>query len=152
MISIESRALLLLLVTAAGAAGAKKKTLPPPSDTQRVIMAAGTCTPRKGGMYLEAPTPDKVKALIASGISISALDSNGFDALSGVSLLRKNRNKRKADDWWTLNCPKMVTTLTEAGADPWKAKFYQNPRFNEKYRSKMIAVITDNKRGQDLLF
>jgi hypothetical protein len=104
MITMNSRALLLLFVAASGVVGAKKKDVRPPTDTQRVLDAAGTCTRVKHGRYLEAPTPDKLKALIASGISISATDSNGFDALSSASLLRKVRYKGKADNWWTLSC------------------------------------------------
>ncbi len=127
-----------------GAAAKEKKSgAAQGSDTERLMAAARSC---------DLPT---LRALIASGTNLSATDENGMDALSYASLNRADMPVSatsklfKASSgthakWthiqWTLKCPLAVTALTEAGVDPWKSRFYQNPRLDES-RPEMIAVI-----------
>ncbi|MGA2965929.1 MAG: ankyrin repeat domain-containing protein [Terriglobales bacterium] len=103
------------------------------TDTEKLASAAESC---------DMPT---LKALIASGVNFNAKNANGYNALSRASLnrfIQKGWRKVKGGkiNWWTLVCSSAVTALTEAGADPWKASFYQNPRLDEN-RPAMIAVI-----------
>lgn len=93
------------------------------------------------------------KALIASGADLAATDANGLDALSRAS---SDRDLRLFNLWGThrpkvrtalkLNCPAAVQDLTEAGADPWKAKFYQNPRLNETQPQSIAVIRVDDNR------
>lgn len=107
---------------------AKKQKNSQATDTERLISAAQSC---------DLPT---LRALIASGVSVSAVDANGYDALSRASLNRKKLRGYNKHNWWTLECPLVVAALTEAGADPSKAKFYQNPQLDTQ-RPEMIAII-----------
>ena len=101
------------------------------------------------GLRYAAVTCDlpMLKSLIASGTSVSVPDTEGFDALSRASLNREQIlfagwgfKKPRATNAMTLTCPLVVAALTDAGADPWKGKFYQNPLLDE-HRPKVIAVI-----------
>src|ERR1039458_9988165 len=122
-------------------AEANKKVPPPTSGPEGLRYAAANC---------DLPM---VKSLIASGTTVSAPDAEGFDALSRASLSRQEVlfpgwgfKKPRATDAMTLTCPSVVAALTDAGADPWKGKFYQNPMLDE-HRPKVIAVISivDNR-------
>jgi hypothetical protein len=97
-----------------------------------------------------------LKTLIASGVNLSATDDNGLDALSYASLNRadvpvsassmlfsrgaSNTHAKWTHTQWTLKCPVAVSALTEAGASPLKARFYQDPRLDSN-RPSMIAFI-----------
>jgi len=113
-------------------------------DTEKVTAAAQSC---------DLPT---LKALIASGVDVSATDADGYDALSRASLNRKTwfglwKKAQGNPEYLTLKCPSAVVALKDGGADPWKAAFYQNPRLDE-HRPQMIAVlrVEDNreKKGE----
>lgn len=139
MNALTLRTLVILgfaLVNIAGnRAEAKKHTDTPVSESEKLAIAAENC---------DMAT---LQALISSGVSGSTTNANGWDALSRASLNRKNMGlKNKKKDWWTLKCPAAVAALTHAGADPLKAKFYQNPELDER-RPQMIAVlrIGDNR-------
>jgi hypothetical protein len=112
---------------------ARKEKSHPTTGPEGLFYAAGGCV-----MPL-------LKSLIASGVSLTVTDAQGFDALSHASL---NRDMRpyKPKTAYKLNCPQAVTALTEAGADPWKAGLYQNPSLNDT-QPETIAVIsvTDNR-------
>jgi hypothetical protein len=117
-------------------AEAKSKKEVPTTGPEGLRYAAVAC---------DLPT---LKTLIASGVDISAADASGFDALSRASLNRHDM-REKLQFGWKLICPQAVEALTGAGADPWKAKFYQNPRLDE-LQPGMIAVIRveDNRRDK----
>jgi hypothetical protein len=74
----------------------------------------------------------QVTALLSQGADVKAVDARGNDALTFAS------TQRTKD--LTLQCPNVVLALTKAGADPWKANFYQSPEFN-LHRPSKIAVI-----------
>ncbi|MGA7343670.1 MAG: ankyrin repeat domain-containing protein, partial [Terracidiphilus sp.] len=132
-------ALILGIFTAAVAsegAGAKShKKAPPTTGTEGLLYAAGAC---------DLPT---LKTIIASGVDVSATDADGYDALSRASINRDDGLRSRTR--WKLNCPAAVIALTQAGANPWKARFYQNPRLEEN-RPEMIAVIRveDNRENK----
>lgn len=96
------------------------------SDTEKLASAALRC---------DVP---KLKELIAAGANVSAMDDQGLDALSHACL---NRSTKGVNTWGMLKCPAAVVALTEAGADPGKASFYQSPSLDED-RPEMIAVIS----------
>jgi len=130
-------AVLLMAVVTVGipwqGVDAKKDKPHPTTGTEGLLYAAGAC---------DMPL---LTSLIASGVSLTATDAHGFDALSRASLNRDERfNKVKTA--YKLKCPTAVTALTEAGADPGKAGFYQNPRLNDS-QPEMIALISveDNR-------
>jgi len=102
--------------------------------TEKLASAARSC---------DMPT---LKALVASSVNVSAKSADGHDALSLASLNRKEKYSAGKRERWTLKCPAAVVALTEAGADPWKSDFYQNPRLDGN-RPEMIAVISveDNR-------
>lgn len=106
-------------------AEAKSHKTHPTTGVEGLMYAAGKC---------DLPA---LKSVIASGVNVSGTDA-GSDALRVASLNRKLRGNRKT--WWMLKCPAVVAALTEAGADPWKATFYQNPSLDQ-HRPNMIAVI-----------
>ncbi len=130
----------------------KKSDAAQGSDTDRLLASARSCD------------LSTLKALIASGVNLSAPDANGLDALSYASLNRTDMPvsatsklfKASAGThakWthiqWTLKCPGVVSALTDAGVDPRKSRFYQNPRLDEG-RPEMIAVIRveDNREAK----
>jgi hypothetical protein len=126
---------LALGVTWQGAVAEKPKKVPT-TDAEKLDAAIASC---------DIPA---LKSLISSGVDISVTDATGYDALSRASLMREERlYKQKVA--WKLTCPAAVTSLTEAGADPWKAKFYQSPRLNEN-QPEMIAIISveDNRENK----
>lgn len=144
MIAVLSLSLLICASWRGADGKEKKKNDSQGSDTQRLIAAAQSC---------DLPM---LKTLIASGVNLSATDENGMDALSyasfnreqvsisASSMLFSHGNSNTHAKWthmqWTLKCPLAVSALTDAGADPWKARFYQNPRLDET-RPSMIAII-----------
>lgn len=80
-----------------------------------------------------------VKSLLTPGADLNAVDAQGRDALSHASLnVNKGFSYAKVR---TLKCPDVVLALTQAGADPRRAKFYQSPRFIDR-RPQMIAVLS----------
>lgn len=84
-----------------------------------------------------------LNAFIASGVNLSGSEFSPAALNDALSLASQNRvTTLRSDDHirWTLKCPPAVVALTQAGADPWKAAFYQNPRLDHA-RPKMIAII-----------
>ena len=97
------------------------------TDVARLSAAAKSCN------------IETMRALIAGGVDVNATDDDGYSALSYAS-------KHKA---WTnkLKCPEAVSVLTQAGADPWKSRHYQNPRLNNE-TPQLIGVITVEDRRE----
>jgi hypothetical protein len=85
---------------------------------------------------------NEVTALLSQGADVKAVDARGNDALTFASTQRTND--------LLLQCPKVVLALTKAGADPWKANFYQSPEFN-LHQPSMIAVlyVADIRHAKD---
>jgi hypothetical protein len=80
-----------------------------------------------------------VRSLLTPSADLSAVDAQGRDALSHASL--NVNNGFSYAKVRTLKCPDVVVALRQAGADPWRAKFYQSPRLIDK-RPQMIALLS----------
>jgi hypothetical protein len=80
---------------------------------------------------------NKVTSLLSDGADVKAIDARGNDALTYAS------TQRTKDMF--LQCPDVVSTLTKAGADPWKANLYQSPEF-QLHQPGQIAVL----RAEDI--
>ena len=81
----------------------------------------------------------QVTELLSQGADVKAVDARGNDALTFAS------TQRTKD--LTLQCPNVVLALTKAGADPWKANFYQSPEFNLHQPSKIAVIYVADIRG-----
>ena len=81
----------------------------------------------------------EVTALLSQGADVKAVDARGNDALTFASIQRTKD--------LTLQCPNVVLALTKAGADPWKANFYQSPEFNLRQPSKIAVIYVADIRG-----
>ena len=131
-----------LMACATGQSAEAKKHQPPPTTgIDGLLYAAATC---------DMPT---VKSLIASGVDLSAKDATGFDVLSRASLDRDTKlweswglHKPRIKTAWKLTCPSAVAALTAAGADPWKARFYQSPRLNESQPESIALIRVEDNR------
>jgi ankyrin repeat protein len=124
--ALAASALLCVAVTHSSARGKNKeeaKAVKP--NLTPLMIAALSCD------------ENQVTASLAQGADVKALDARGNDALTFAST---QRNK----DMF-LQCPNVVSALTKAGADPWKANFYQSPELQLHQPSK-IAVL----RVQDI--
>jgi ankyrin repeat protein len=73
-----------------------------------------------------------VAAALQQGGEVDARDFAGNTALTFAAVNR--------DDHFSLQCPEVVSALVKAGADPWKARFYQVPDF-EQHKPSKIAVL-----------
>jgi len=73
-----------------------------------------------------------VAAALQQGADVNARDSAGNDALSFAAVSREKD--------LSLQCPDVVSALLKAGADPWKARYYQVPDF-ERHKPSRIAVL-----------
>jgi hypothetical protein len=84
----------------------------------------------------------EVTALLSQGADVKAVDARGNDALTFASIQRTKD--------LTLQCPNVVLALTKAGADPWKANFYQSPEFNLHQPSKIaVLYVADIRAAKD---
>jgi len=81
----------------------------------------------------------EVTALLSQGTDVKAVDARGNDALTFASIQRTKD--------LTLQCPNVVLALTKAGADPWKANFYQSPEFNFHQPSKIAVLNVEDIRA-----
>ena len=81
----------------------------------------------------------EVTALLSQGADVKAVDARGNDALTFASIQRTKD--------LTLQCPNVVLALTKAGADPWKANFYQSPEFNLHQPSKIAVIYVADIQG-----
>jgi hypothetical protein len=81
-----------------------------------------------------------VTALLSQGADVKAVDARGNDALTFASVQRTKD--------MLLQCPNVVLALTKAGADPWKANFYQSPEFNLHQPSKIAVIYVADIRGE----
>jgi len=83
-----------------------------------------------------------VTALLSQGADVKAVDARGNDALTFASAQRTKD--------LLLQCPNVVRALTKAGADPWKANFYQSPEFNLHQPSKIaVLYVADIRAAKD---
>jgi hypothetical protein len=82
----------------------------------------------------------QVSALLLHGADIKARDSAGNDALSFAAV---NRNKDLS-----LKCPDVVSELVKAGADPWTARYYQTPDFQERKPSRIAILRVEDIRTE----
>jgi len=73
-----------------------------------------------------------VAAALQQGADVNARESAGNDALSFAAVNRQQD--------LSLQCPDVVSALVKAGADPWKARYYQVPDF-EQHKPSRIAVL-----------
>ncbi len=73
-----------------------------------------------------------VAAALEKGADVNARDLADNDALSFAAVSREKD--------LSLQCPDVVTALVKAGADPWKARYYQVPDF-EQHKPSRIAVL-----------
>jgi len=84
----------------------------------------------------------QVTTLLSGGADVKATDARGNDALTYAST---QRNK----DMF-LQCPEVVSALTKAGADPWKANFYQSPDFQLRQPSEIAVLrVEDIREAKD---
>jgi hypothetical protein len=85
---------------------------------------------------------NEVTTLLSQGADVKAVDARGNDALTFASIQRTKD--------LTLQCPSVVLALTKAGADPWKANFYQSPEFNLHQPSKIAVIyVADIRAAKD---
>ena len=82
---------------------------------------------------------NQVTALLSQGADVKAVDARGNDALTFASVQRTKE--------LFLQCPEVVSTLTKAGADPWKANFYQSPELQLHQPSKIAVLRVEDIRG-----
>jgi hypothetical protein len=82
---------------------------------------------------------NQVTALLSQAADVKALDARGNDALTFASVQRTK-------DMF-LQCPEVVSTLTKAGADPWKANFYQSPELQLHQPSKIAVLRVEDIRA-----
>ncbi len=80
-----------------------------------------------------------VAAALKQAGDIDARDSVGNDALAFAAVNR--------DDQFSLQCPDVVSALIKAGADPWKARFYQVPDFEQDKPSKIAVLRVEDIRS-----
>jgi len=81
----------------------------------------------------------RVTALLQQGADFRETDSFGNNALTLASSRRTND--------MSLQCPGVVSALTKAGADPWSARFYQNPDLQTRQLTKIAVLRIEDTRS-----
>lgn len=103
-------------------AEAKTKTKEPPTTDIGKLRAA-----------VIACDLTQLKSLIDAGMDLNAVDASGNNALSYASedIYPAAQTRFGVKKEFRLKCPAAVTALTQAGANPSKAKVYHSPKLDD---------------------